>query len=83
MQKTVQNICQGAKERKQTSLNIKDTFRGFVGVMMNLLSEDDKFAQVQYKEGIKRHRDKAIEAMLKECCQLGDGDKEAFIPMDA
>ena len=29
-----------------------------------------------------RKYNKAVRVMYKECCQLGDSDKEAFIPMD-
>ena len=61
---------------------MKDEYRRLIAIMMNLMSEDDEYAQVQYKQGVKRHRDKAVRAMFKECCQLGDSDKEAFIPMD-
>ena len=32
---------------------------------------------------MKRHGNKAVEAMFKEACQLGNDDKEAFIPTDA
>ena len=32
---------------------------------------------------MKRHGNKAVEAIFKEACQLGDDEKEAFIPMDA
>ena len=50
--------------------------------MMNLMAANDEYSQVQYKHGVKRHGSKAVEAMFKECCNLGDDDKEAFIPMD-
>ena len=64
-------------------MNVKDEYRRLIGIMMNLMSKDDEYAQVQYKKGVKRHGDKAVRAMFKECCQLGDSHKEALIPMDA
>ena len=79
----MENICSTAKIKKQTKLNVIDKYRRLVGIMMNLMSKDDEFAQVNYKQGVKRHGDKVVEAMFKECCQLGGDDKEAFIPMDA
>ena len=63
-------------------MNVKDEYRRLIAIMMNLMSEDDEYAQVQYKQGVKRHGDKAVRAMFKECYQLGDSNKEAFIPMD-
>jgi len=83
LQKSVENIHSTSKIKKKTRLNVKDGYRWLVGIMMNLLSKDDEFAQVGYKEGTKRHGEKAVEAMFKEACQLGDSDKEEFIPMDA
>ena len=63
-------------------MSLKDKYRRLIEIMMNLMSEDDDYAQLQYKQGLKRHRDKAVREMFKECYQLGDSDKEAFIPMD-
>ena len=83
MQKSVENIRSESEMKKKTRLNVKDGNMRLVGIMMNLLSKDDEFAQVQYKEGVKRHGNKAVEAMFKEAYQLGDDDKEAFIPMVA
>ena len=82
MQKSVENIWSEAGVRKQTKLNVRDKYRSLVGIMMNLMAKDDEYAQVQYKQGIKRHGNKTVEAMFKECCQLGENDKEAFIPMN-
>ena len=65
MQKSVENIRNGPKIKKQTKLNVKDKYRCLVGTMMNLISKDDEFSQVQYKEGIKRHGEKAVDAMFK------------------
>ena len=39
-------------------------------VIMLQLSKEDKHAQVSIKEGIKRHGDRAMEALLKEFGQL-------------
>ena len=36
---------------------------------------------MNYKKGIQVHGNLAIEAMLKEYAQMGDGDKHVFIPM--
>ncbi len=67
---------------KDTCANVKDEYCRSFEIMMNFMSKDDEYAQVQYKQGVKRYGDKAVRAMFKECCQLGDSDKEAFIPMD-
>ena len=47
MQKSVKNIRREVNVKNQT--HVKDKYRSLVGTMMNLLSEDDKYAQVQYK----------------------------------
>ena len=75
MQKSVKNIRSESKMEKKTRSNVKDGYRRLVGIMMNLLSKDDEFAQVQYKEGVERHGDKAVEAMFKEACQLSIKDR--------
>ena len=66
MLKSVKNICSAAKIQKQTKLNMKDKYRQLVEIMMNLMSKDDQFAQVNYKQGVKRHGDKTVEVMVKE-----------------
>ena len=83
MQKSVENIRNEAGIKKQTKINVKDKYRSLVGIMMNLMAEDDEYAQMQCKKGVKKLGNKAVQAMSKECCQLGDDGKEAFIPMHA
>ena len=53
-------------------MKTSDLYRRVVGVTLTQLSKDDKYAQVSVKEGIKRHDDKAIAALLNEFSQLND-----------
>ena len=82
MQKSVKNIRGETNIKKQTCVIVKDEYCRLIGIMMNLMSKDDEYAQVQYKQDIKRHGDKAVKAMFKECRQLGDSNKASFIPFD-
>ena len=47
----------------------------FMDIIMLQLGKDDKHAQVSVKEGLKRHGDKALTALLKEFGQLHKYDK--------
>ena len=47
--------------------------------MFSQISKDSKYAQVGMKEGIRRHGDKALEALLFELTQLDE--KETFRPL--
>ena len=78
----MKNIRIEANVKMQTCVSVKDEYHRLVGIMTNLISKDDEYAHVQYKQGVKRHWDKAVRAMFKECCQLGDNNKEAPIPID-
>ena len=61
-------------------INIKsnDLFRRTVGSLFTQLSKVDKYAQVSVNEGIRRHGDKAVAAVLAEFSQLND--KGVFRP---
>ena len=83
MQKSVENIRSETNIKKQVSITVKDEYCRLMGIMMNILSNDDDCEQVNYKQGVKRHGDKVVRVMFEECCQLGDIDKEAFIQLDA
>ena len=50
-----------------------------VGVVMTQMSKADKYAQVSVKEGIRRHGQKAIDAMIKEFTQLHK--QNTFVPV--
>ena len=42
----------------------------FMNIIMLQITKDDKYAQVLVKEGLKKHGDKALEALLKEFGKL-------------
>ena len=69
----------GSKEPK-VNMNTNDLFRRITGVTMTQLSKEDKYAQVSVGEGIKRHGDKAVAAVLAEFGQLNDN--QVFKPCD-
>jgi len=56
-------------------------FRKLVCITITQLSRTEKYVQLSIKEGIRRHGDKALEAVLKEYSQLDD--KEMFDPQNA
>ena len=62
-------------------MNTKDLYRRIVGITMTQMSKTDKYAQVSVSEGIKRHSDKAVAAVLTEFSQFND--KQVFEPCDA
>ena len=45
---------------------MNDMFRNVVSITMIQLSRTEKYAQVSIKEGIMRHGDMALDAVLKE-----------------
>ena len=67
--------------KKVLNLKTNDIYRRIVGVTLTQLSKEDKYAQVSVKEGIKRHGNKAIAAVLSEFSQLND--KHVFRPRQA
>ena len=69
------------KNKGQVNINTNDLYRRIVGVTMTQLSKDDRYAQVSVKEGIKRHGDRAVAAILNEFTQLNN--KQVFKPRDA
>ena len=83
MQQSVKEIRDEVKEKNKTRLNIKDPFKYIVNIMMNQVSDNGEYAQMNYKKGIKVHGKLAIEAMLREYAQMGEGDNHVFIPMIA
>lgn len=59
------------KSLKQNSF--KDSiFWRLTGAMFNQISRDGKFASTNFNEGLKRHRDKLIDALLMELSQLNN-----------
>ena len=61
-------------------MNTKDLYRRIVGTTMTQMSKTEKYAQVSVSEGIKRHGDKAVAAILAEFSQLHD--EQVFKPCD-
>ena len=76
----------GKKKKKKIRIHIKDTYRQVVGAMManiaksNTTKSKGKHAQLNVKQGIDKHGQKAIEAILTEYSQLDDRD--VFDPQD-
>ena len=48
----------------------KDIFRRLTGAIFSQISKDGKFAGTNLKEGVKRHGNKSIDALLIELSQL-------------
>ena len=63
---------------KQLNMKTNNLYRRIVGTTMTQIAKADKYAQVSVNEGIKRHGDKAIAAILAEFSQLHD--KQVFKP---
>ena len=55
--------------------------RKVTGIVMNQISKQDRYAQVSVKEGVRRHGQKAVNAVLSEFAQLND--KDIFTPVSA
>ena len=66
---------------KKVNLKTNDLYRRVIGVTMTQMSKEDKYAQVSVNEGIKRHGEKAIAAVLAEFGQLNN--KQVFKPYNA
>ena len=64
--------------KPKVNIKIDDLYRRTVGTVLTQMSKVDKYAQVSVTEGIKRHGDKAIAAVLSEFSQLND--KGVFKP---
>ena len=64
------------KDSKSKTVNIitDDLYRRTVGTILTQISKIDKYAQVSVSEGIKRHGDRAIAAVLIEFSQLNNKD---------
>ena len=59
-------------QRKRLNVQSPDMLRKVIGIVMTQMSKHDKYAQVSVKEGIQRHGQKAIDAVLTEYAQLND-----------
>ncbi len=69
MQKTwIKNLqSKNIKDKDKTvkiNMETKDILRNIIGLTMTQMSKEDKYAQVSAKEVIKRHSQKAIDAIL-------------------
>ena len=49
---------------------VKNNIRNFMDIIMTQVSNDDTHAQISVKEGLKRHGDRALQALLKEFGQI-------------
>ena len=63
---------------KRVNMNSNDLYRRTNGSLFTQLSKVDKYAQVSVNEGIQRHGDKTVAAVLNEFAQLND--KGVFKP---
>ena len=59
---------------KGTEVKNNDLHRRVINTTFTQMARDDRYAQVSVSEGIKRHGEKAIMAVLKEYEQLNDKD---------
>ena len=73
VQESVKAIRGKIKDNKKIKLNINDDFRHIVNLLMK---QDDEYAQMSYKKGLKRHGSHALDAMIKEYAQMGEDKKE-------
>ena len=77
MSKSIERIRGDTDKNKKICLNVSgDTFRHMVATMFTQLAKDDEYPQMVYSKGVSRNSDKAIEAMLKEYAQMGEGEKK-------
>ena len=60
------------QQKSNTNLKIKDKFRHVVSMLMKKNKENDEYAQVSLKKGIKRFSDDAINSMMAEYAQIDD-----------
>ena len=56
-----------------------DMLRRVTGIVMNQIAKQDRYAQVSVREGVKRHGQRAVDAVLSELTQLND--KNIFAPV--
>ena len=76
--KGIRKIVKGTRKLPRTS-SFKDLFRRLTGAMFGQISKDGKFANTGLKEGVKRHGEKSIDALLTELSQLDN--MTAFTPL--
>ena len=69
-----------SKGSKTVNMKTDDLYRRTVGTVLTQMAKVDRYSQVSVTEGIKRHGDKAIAAVLTEFAQLND--KNVFKPRD-
>ena len=69
------------QQKSNTNLKIKDKFRHVVSMLMKKNKENDEYAQVSLKKGIKRFSDDVINSMMAEYSQIDD--KNVFDPLMA
>ena len=69
------------KKGKDKGIKIKsnDMLRRVTGIVMNQIAKQDRYAQVSVREGVKRHGQRAVDAVLSELTQLND--KNIFAPV--
>ena len=58
-----------------------ENFTRIVGTMFTQIGNHDKYSQMSVSKGIKRHGDKALDALLSEFGQIHKHD--TFIPQHA
>ena len=66
-------------EKRKVKKYFKSGFRKLVGSMFSQISKDSKYTQIGMKEGVRRHGDRALDALLFELTQLDE--KETFQPL--
>ena len=69
------------QQKSNANLKIKDKFRHIVSMLMKKNKENDEYAQVILKKGIKKFGDDAINFMMAEYAQIDD--KNVFDPLVA
>ena len=57
---------------QRVNMKSNDLYRRTIGNLFTQLSKVDKYAQVSVNEGIRRHGEKAVAAVLNEFSQLND-----------
>ena len=62
----------GNSKAKTVNMKTDDIYRRVIGAAFTQLSKSDKYAQVSVNEGIKRHGDRAVTAVLTEFTQLNN-----------
>ena len=74
LQKNWINTHKETSVTKGTEVKNNDLHRRVSNTTFTQMAKDDRYAQVPVSEGIKRHGEKAIMAVLKEYAQLNDKD---------